>query len=326
MREDILRELEEDYSRIRSENERTEQLHREEIRRDQPEINRMVQERENLVFGTLRSILNKESTNTESLPERIRKLSADIRVKLMEKGYAPDYLAPVYRCPVCEDRGWTGEPVREPCSCLKKAYQQKIRERIGLSNKQRESFENFDLNVFSAEKLPGKRYSQREQMQMFRELCEEWASHYPDSACRDLLLSGASGLGKTFLLHAMAEKLIERDISVLLVSAYRLIDILRRVYFSNDNVDEEIMKAEVLMIDDLGSEPLMQNVTVEQLFNLLNERQSRNLSTVISTNLNLAEFRNRYTERTASRLMDRRFCRVLTLEGTDIRTGGARRE
>ena len=66
----------------------------------------------------------------------------------------------------------------------------------------------------------------------------------------------------------------------------------------------------------------MQNVTVEQLFNLLNERQNRGLSTVISTNLEMAKFRERYTERIASRLRDNRSCKVINLLGKDIRTEG----
>ena len=74
------------------------------------------------------------------------------------------------------------------------------------------------------------------------------------------------------------------------------------------------------MIDDLGSEPLMQNVTVEQLFNLLNERLNRGLSTVISTNLTMEELQSRYTERIASRLRDRNNWKVITLEGKDIRS------
>ena len=74
------------------------------------------------------------------------------------------------------------------------------------------------------------------------------------------------------------------------------------------------------MIDDRGSEPMMQNVTVEQLFNLLNERQNRGLSTVISTNLTMQELQIRYTERIASRLRDRNYWKVITLEGKDIRS------
>ena len=139
------------------------------------------------------------------------------------------------------------------------------------------------------------------------------------------MLTGSTGLGKTFLLHAMAEKLIEKDVNVLLISAYSMLDILRKSYFDNDSGSSELMDAEVLMIDDLGSEPLMQNITVEQLFNLLNERQNRNLATVISTNLDMAKFRERYTERIASRLRDSRCCKVLNLMGRDIRIGGARK-
>ena len=103
-----------------------------------------------------------------------------------------------------------------------------------------------------------------------------------------------------------------------------MMEILRKSYFENDKGSSELLDADVLMIDDLGSEPLMQNVTVEQFFNLLNERQNRNLSTVISTNLDMASFRERYTERIASRLRDNRRCKVMNLLGRDIRIGGSR--
>ena len=102
-------------------------------------------------------------------------------------------------------------------------------------------------------------------------------------------------------------------------SEYRMIEILRKSYFDQDEGSSDLLDTQVLMIDDLGSEPLMQNVTVEQLFNLLNERQNKGLSTVVSTNLNLVEFRDRYTERIASRLTDARYCMVLSLLGKDIR-------
>lgn len=326
MREDILNQIEEEFAQIRTENERTETRRKEEIRMEQPEIQALVRERESLVFDTLRGIVNRTSSGTGNLTERMASLSAEIRKKLKEKGYPEDYLAPIYSCSACRDTGRTGDPVREPCICLKRAYRKKIREMTGLDLKPAETFETFDPEVFPCEKMPGKNYSQREQMLVIRDFCAEWAERFPDVDCRDILISGASGLGKTFLLHSMAEKLIERDRDVTVLSAYRLIDTLRSEYFNHDGSASGIPEAKVLMIDDLGSEPLMQNVTVEQLFTLLNERQSRGLSTIISTNLNLLEFRNRYTERIASRMMDRRSSKVFAIEGKDIRTGGARRK
>ncbi len=322
MREDLLKELELDYEQIRSANEREETRRKEQIRQAEPEIYALVLEREEMVFGTLRSIL-KGGADTQGLPERMEQISGKIRARLSEKGYPEDYLTPVYRCAVCKDTGRTGDLVKEPCVCLKKAYQQKLREKIGLNSGRNETFASFDLNVFPEEKIQGQSFSQRDLMQLHMTTCKKWAEEYPNSPYRDLVLTGSTGLGKTFLLHAMAERLIERDINVLLVSAYRMLEILRKSYFENDQGSSELMEADVLMIDDLGSEPMMQNVTVEQLFYLLNERQNRNLATVISTNLDMARFRERYTERIASRLRDSRCCKVLNLLGKDIRTGGA---
>lgn len=321
MREDLLQELETEYSLLRADNERTEELRKERIRTEQPEIFSLVRERENLVFGTLRDILN-GSAQAENLPERMEVLSSQIREKLEEKGFPADYLAPVYRCPRCKDTGRTGELIKEPCECLKKAYQQKLRKRIGLSSDSNETFESFDLNVFPDEMIPGQDFTQREIMKLYRKICETWANEYPHGTYRDLLLTGSTGLGKTFLLRAMAERLIARDVNVLIISAYSMLEILRKSYFENDDSASELLAADVLMIDDLGSEPLMQNVTVEQLFYLLNERQNKGLSTVISTNLDMARFRERYTERIASRLRDSRNCKVISLLGKDIRTGG----
>ena len=324
MREELLLELENEYEQQRVRNEQEEALRKERIRREQPEIYAMTTERENMIFGTLRDILNGKA-DTEGLPEKMEALSAQIRVKLTENGFPADYLAPVYRCPICKDTGKTGELIKEPCECYKKAYQRKLREKIGLNRDRKETFEHFDENVFLNENIPGQEFTQRELMNHYRRICEEWADSYPDTRFRDLLLTGGTGLGKTFLLRAMAERLIERDVNVLVISAYRMIEILRKSYFDNDDSASELMEADVLMIDDLGSEPLTQNITVEQLFNLLNERQGRGLSTVISTNLEMPKFRERYTERIASRLRDSVNCKVLSLMGKDIRTGGNQR-
>ena len=82
---------------------------------------------------------------------------------------------------------------------------------------------------------------------------------------------------------------------------------------------DSLMEADVLLLDDLGSEPLMENITIVQLFNLINERQTAGKGTVISTNLNVRELRERYTERIASRLTDKRQCTQVVFMGDDIR-------
>lgn len=161
-------------------------------------------------------------------------------------------------------------------------------------------------------------------MDMLRHQCEQYAEKYPNAATMDLLLMGQSGLGKTYLMHAIAKRLLERGFNVMMISAYSFLDVARRAYFSGKQEEmDTLMDTDVLMIDDMGVEPLMENITIVQWFNLINERQLRGKGTVISTNLNVEELRRRYTERITSRLLDGKQCMILQFLGDDVRRNKA---
>jgi len=320
MREDLLEQVNREFAERRARNEQTESERRREIRERHPDIASLAREREELIFSSLRGILDGKPSAAD-LPEQMERVSARIRLALRENGYPENYLAPVRDCPYCGDTGYVGEPVRQMCECMKKAYQTKLRTAIGLPGEGRETFEQYDETRFPAERMKDKTYSQRQLNAAVRGVCEQWADTWPNQQPRDLLLSGPSGTGKTWFLHAMAARLIERDCRVLLISAYAFLEIARDSYLERDGGLEELIETPVLMIDDLGSEPLMKNITVEQLFRLINERQVRNLATVISTNLSVQKLRERYTERTVSRITDPRTSNVLLLSGQDLRTG-----
>ncbi len=318
MREDLLTEIESEYASQRRKNEQEEAARRENILLNYPEISAAVKARENLVFGTIRKILDGNG-GKQDLAETMTDLNSKISSMLQENGFPSDYLSPVYRCADCKDTGYTGETIKKPCECLKKAYQEKLRTIIGLDKTQPETFETYNEQLIPDEEIKGTGITQRALSGIARHQCEKWADMYPKVDHRDMLITGGSGLGKTFLVRAMAARLVERGKNVLIVSAYTFLQIARKSFFEADSGIRELIDIPVLILDDLGSEPLMQNVTVEQLFNLINERQSKGLSTVVSTNLTLQELRERYTERVASRLNNPRNCLILTLAGKDLR-------
>ena len=114
------------------------------------------------------------------------------------------------------------------------------------------------------------------------------------------------------------ERLLDRGFNVLMMSAYRFLDVARKAYFSGQMTElDSIMEADVLLLDDLGSEPLMENITIVQWFNLINERQQRGRATVISTNLTSQELRRAYSDRITSRLMGEYL--LVPFYGTDVR-------
>ena len=319
MRNTILQELHAEYEQRQQQNQQEETRRRMQAESACPEIGQVLDARQNLILGTLRGILDGKAA-AEDIPARMDVLNKRLASLLKQHGFSEDYLDPVCRCPVCQDSGYVGETIRERCECFNQAFYQRMYRRMGLAENQEQSFENFDLSLFSAEKLSGKNYSQRDLMKVIRQYCQDYAVKFPAVDKKDMLLMGQSGLGKTYLMHAMAKVLIRRGVNVLLISAYRFLEIARKAYMSG-NTDEldTLLEAEVLMIDDMGAEPLMENITIVQWFNLINERQLRGKGTIISTNLMEDELKRRYTERIASRLVKGSGCELIQFGGEDIR-------
>ena len=323
MRNIILQELHAEYEQRQQANQREESFRRMQAEAACPEIGQVLDSRQNLIFGTLRGILDGKAS-AEDIPAKMDVLNKRLTSLLRQHGFAETYLDPVCQCPVCGDTGYVGEIVRENCECFNQAFYARMYRRMGLSESTQQSFESFDLNVFSNEKLPGKTYSQRELMTVIRKTCEAYADSYPSVNVKDMLLMGQSGLGKTYLMHAMAKRLIQRGQNVLIVSAYKFLETARKAYMSGSTDDlDALLEADILMVDDMGAEPLMENITIVQWFNLINERQLRGKGTIISTNLMEDELRRRYTERIASRILNTTSCRLIQFAGEDVRRRNA---
>ncbi len=233
---------------------------------------------------------------------------------LKEEGLPPDYFTYHPLCPICGDTGMVGDSMKHYCSCILNEVADRVREMTGINPQS--VFENCDLSLFPDVCVSGQKISQREQMAQAVQTCRLYAETF--SSGKNLFISGPSGLGKTWLIHAIANRLTSQGHIVVLCTAYQLVNAaLNR----EDGADllSLYSDAEILMIDDLGSEPLYQKITVETLFAIINDRLGRNLPTVFSTNLSPQELRERYGVRLASRLLDRSRTQSIRLEGIDIR-------
>jgi len=93
-----------------------------------------------------------------------------------------------------------------------------------------------------------------------------------------------------------------------------------RDYYSQGDVEInpilEIAKIPVLLVDDLGAERYTEWVQ-EQIVQLLDYRYRNNLSTIITSNLNLKELRDKVGERIYSRVVG--LCKPILIYGKDFR-------
>lgn len=325
MRSDIIRQLEGEYQLQRQKNDAELALRQEEACRKNPQIGKLLDERQQIVFSSIPEIISHSLTG-QDMGKRMEQKNREIAEELVKSGFPADYLEPRYRCPICRDTGYVGEPIRERCQCMQQEFFRRLYREVGLNPKNPQTFSTFDLSVFPDTMLPDLPFTQRQLMALLRQKCETWADSFPECSEQDVFMWGESGLGKTYLMNCMADRLLQRGFGVLVISAWKFLDAARSAYFAREGDTgarqqfHDIISAQVLMIDDVGSEPLMENITVAQFFNMLNERQIAGLSTVISTNLTEEEFRRRYTERVSSRLSDSRKCLRIQFRGSDIRT------
>ena len=141
---------------------------------------------------------------------------------------------------------------------------------------------------------------------------------------KDLLFTGASGLGKTFLCGCISKELIEKDINVMYISAYKMFSTVLNFDQedrSRSKAAEELLRtSSVLIIDDLGAES-QSEARRALLLDILNVRECNNESfpckTIISTNLSPSDIFKCYGERIASRILGR--FTILKFAGDDIR-------
>jgi len=158
-------------------------------------------------------------------------------------------------------------------------------------------------------------------MRAVRKIAERFAKEFEPGE-ENLLFYGETGLGKTFMCRCIAKAVLDEGFIVLYVTAPHLFKLVQAHHFNRDNAEDAgeqldaVHEADLLILDDLGAE-FSTIVTDSALFEVINQRLLDKRSTVISTNLTIAELRDHYTERIVSRFLGS--YKMLKFFGDDIR-------
>ena len=298
------------YSEIRRANQAELEARRRRVYSALPEIERIDRRKDELQLGMIANAIDGGGADIEE----IRQLREQKNLLLLGAGYPADYLDPIYSCKACRDTGTLDNAER--CGCFKKKVLEDKLDAARLTDTDI-SFELFDPLVFDDAPIQNGK-SQRDVMQRIRTITQKYADSYPH--CEPiLLLSGSTGLGKTFISKCVMRRVIERGHTAAFYTAYRLFSM-----FHSDRLGEAVDLAPVfevplLVIDDVGTEPMTRNVTVEYFFDLINERTAAGMHTVIVTNLAFHDLKDRYGDRIHSRLMDKNTALKILFAGEDIR-------
>lgn len=251
----------------------------------------------------LRALVSDIDMDRSLRKELIEKKKTQISEYLEENGLTLPSLR--YTCSICGDTGYVDG---KRCSCFNSLLVDELTKDGDIISKS--TFESFDLDIFAPEI--------RKTISDVKDFAYTFSQKFPDVNSPHILFFGETGTGKTFMLSCIYNELRARGKNVIFITAGKLFDILRKYAFNEENSLDMLMDCDALFIDDLGTEPVFNNITVEYLFMLINERYRTNKSFLISTNLSPDQIKKRYSERISSRLFSRKYSKLIKLPGEDL--------
>jgi len=222
---------------------------------------------------------------------------------LQKKGIRPEMLEPAPHCEICNDSGVTSNGY---CRCVI-AHQTTADTTLF-------SFEESNFDLFGEEGELAKRVYA---------IMQKYCAKFPEVNKNNVVIVGKCGSGKSYLATAMADCVLKKGYTCFLTTAFGFINDMLKYHTAPLADKAEIifpyLDCDMLVIDDLGSETKLNNVSEEYLYLVLNERMAKKRSTVITTNLDYEQISARYGERIASRLFDKNNSIVTSVSNTDLR-------
>lgn len=237
----------------------------------------------------------------EELKEKNLQAQQMIKMLLAERGYPQDYLTIKYTCEKCSDTGFVNG---KRCECLNKLITSMTTSSMN-SNSQINlcSFDTFDINLYQGNDMADTEQKRNTMRRILRQ-CRDFADNFGKSS-GNILMFGRTGLGKTHLSLAIANEVLKKGYNVLYDSTLNYLNQIEKEHFGrSDNETDtlsQLLEADLLILDDLGSE-YSKPFYISTIYNIINTRINKGLSTIINTNLSHEEMLQKYEERIISRL------------------------
>jgi DNA replication protein DnaC len=251
-----------------------------------------------------------KNPDSKELAQELKKIEAKRQEILDKLGLV---ITAQYSCPICQDYGKVNG---KNCVCVKREIIKRVNAMCGIYNNINCDFESCDFEVFKDPK-------QKELMINTYEKMKDYCAKFPDTNYTTIVFSGGTGTGKTYLLSYIASELTYHGFNVFFTTAFGLNNIMLKSHsaYAEEKAQyiEPLIDCDLLIIDDLGTEPVYRNVSENYLYIIINERLTRAKHTLISTNLALEDIFERYGERIFSRLNNKANSLFLTFSGKDIR-------
>ena len=254
--------------------------------------------------------LEAEKKSTDKLKNQIKDVYLKREKQLNKLGFNIDDFKIQYTCNECKD---TGIVNGHRCNCFNKIYHQKLFEASNINIKHSYYLKDFAISC----------YENKDEGAKLLAFITKYINEFGKSSYNNLLLVGATGSGKTFISEVIANELINKNYLVTFYTSFQISQMLLKWHSENfdekEVLAEQVLDADLLIIDDLGTEPIYKNVSLQYYQSIIDTRMFYRKPTIITTNLLPEQMIDLYGDRLFSRLYNNIDSVVLKLNNWDIR-------
>ena len=295
----ILQKVQDYYQTLRSRNQTLQLNNEEKLLANEKYLNTVNE------IGKINYQIAKATFNNEI--EKISKLEIELenlqKIKFKIESLPEYQLSLNYSCEICKDNGYING---KRCVCFNRALIKTALEELGVTESSKISFSNSIPTPLK------KHYA----------IMQDYASNFPNNDVSNYVFIGSPGTGKTYLSKCIESEVLNKGYSAIFLTATDLINIFLKIHLSE--IDKSLIldilsTCDLLIVDDLGTEPMYKNVTVEYLLTVISTRLDANKPFIITTNLSTSELLDRYNERLISRLSDKTKTRFIPFNLEDLR-------
>ncbi len=302
-------EKENAIKKIRLMRQETEKRHKETVEkmRNDPSFDKLYRKINSLKWDFIRE---KNADKRSAIEKEIENSEKEIRSLTASLGSDIDVFSVPYSCDKCSDTGIADGKI---CICA-----EKIRIADALKNNSviapcANGLKAIDFSYYGKDEKNKK----RDAFVIDKGL---------EKGYKIFLFAGKTGTGKTYFAGSIVRGMLENGKEITAASAIKLNKILLAYHLApldgKKEIYERLTETDVMLIDDLGAEQVLNNVTIPYLLELLTERADNKKVTIITTNLSPSELEKRYGQRIVSRLLDKKLSMAYLFGGDDLRLSG----
>ena len=246
MSDQILKQLLKEYDKKRFIEEELADYKKKAFFTTHPELEKINTDLNTLAISISKSVLSNNLEKKNELQMQFNNLQSKKKLLYKQLNITDNFFLPQYECPLCNDTGYILDSNNKSilCNCIKQKLFNIKYNSSNIGDLDKENFSSFNLSLYSDEINKDKykaNISPQKNMENVLNIAKRFINNFDNPNEKNLLFTGNTGCGKTFLTNCIANELLKQGKNVLYQTAPVMLDNVIDTKFGKENAKFDLI-------------------------------------------------------------------------------------